>query len=204
MAKRPVERPPAKASVPNASKVELVPESAMPPVASGPRASPFEKAQLERWVRDRCGPGGVWDDETQSIVRIGKAPNCIMRLARERNHEEILRLTSLQFLDPDAYWKEIEQLESAGEEPDPLKTTLAILSKSLANLVEFIASQPGKRAHLDDVTRQIDRITKPGSMCARRNTVRTRFERARKLMEAEKTPLVIGIDNLVLFLRPRS
>ena len=134
---------------------------------------------------------------------MGKVPECLMRLAREGNHEEMFRLNRLQWADPAAYWKEIEQLESAAA-ADPLEATLAVLSPVLAKMVKFIASQPEKRAHVDEVSRRLDGITKPGSVFARRKTVRTRFERARDKMDDETTPFVLAIDNWVMFLKPRT
>jgi hypothetical protein len=130
----------------------------------------------------------LWNDH-------GRDPSAVLRAQSHRQIAET-EFTRVR--------RTLEEKTAAGASSDPLKVTLGVLSRALAKMVEFVATQEGRRAHVDDITRHVDGIKSQGSVCARRKTVRTRFERARRLMEAEKTPFVIGIDDLVLFLEPRS
>jgi hypothetical protein len=190
------------------SKVERVPQSAMPPVSSGPKRSLADKIQLERWFRDRFRPDFVaHDDETESIGSMGQIPKRLLEhyraLQAAGNHEELFRLGRLQLLDPAAFWAEVEKLP----QPEaPLDVALRIIEHSgeSRRLVKFLAGQPDGRAAIDDISRKLDKKQTPSAVARNRETVRQRYKRAREILDKSKSPLSLRVSKNIIHLVPMT
>jgi hypothetical protein len=87
---------------------------------------------------------------------------------------------------------------------DAVTATLAVLSPTLAKMVRFLAEQPGRKAHIRDISSKLDKLISPGLIAMRTRTVRRRFERARDILDENVSPLMLSVDKSVISLMPRK